>query len=416
MKKTKRVVAALLTGTLAFSSVVGVAPMMAFADEAVTGENANAGRSLEVIDGQVQDPYVDENGDPIIGAESFGYYPTGGYYGPTSINGRYDRVRGLGYVGYDRRYGEEIVVLGGPYNASVVVSTNNYNRNRNTYYNNARNWCFYAPTTNRYNVRDCYAYGGLYYPRNACDYSVYNGTVSFDLYREYAYDSVLSVQNALNNKSGVSTEDLNTVSNALSGIRSASSWSTVETWLNKVKTVADKYKIPMTTSWYLPYNYSSYCNWRDYSWNYNWRPCCDSKEYKADIRTVDVYRLFNKETGEHVYNNSLAIRDEFVKAGWKSEDIAWKAVESSKTPVYQLHSTDGHYYYTTDAAERDNLVTNKWIFDGVAFYASDSGGVQVYRLKHPTQNTYVFTSKTKERNELKKAGWIDEKAAFKVYG
>ena len=87
------------------------------------------------------------------------------------------------------------------------------------------------------------------------------------------------------------------------------------------------------------------------------------------VKTVDMLRLYNPNSGEHFYTASVTEKDNLVKAGWKYEGLAWKAPAKSKTPVYRLYNPNaGDHHYTIKKKKKENLVKAGWKDEGIAFY------------------------------------------------
>lgn len=88
----------------------------------------------------------------------------------------------------------------------------------------------------------------------------------------------------------------------------------------------------------------------------------------------DVYRLYNPNAGDHHYTMSKAERDMLVKVGWKNEGVAWKS--GGDIPVYRLYNPNaktGSHFYTTSRRESNALQDNGWRFEGIAWYGEDAG-------------------------------------------
>jgi len=51
-----------------------------------------------------------------------------------------------------------------------------------------------------------------------------------------------------------------------------------------------------------------------------------------------VYRLYNKNVGDHHYTTSEKERDHLVKVGWRDEGIGWYSDDSKRTPVYRQYN------------------------------------------------------------------------------
>lgn len=129
------------------------------------------------------------------------------------------------------------------------------------------------------------------------------------------------------------------------------------------------------------------------------------------VATQEMYRLYNPNSGEHLYT---AVKTEAVKlrnAGWNYEGIGWYAPVSSKTPVYRLYNKNaGDHHYTVYAAERDNLVKAGWQYEGIGWYSDDSKSVPLYRAynKKARTGSHNYTTNSGEQQNLVKNGWRDE--------
>ena len=133
----------------------------------------------------------------------------------------------------------------------------------------------------------------------------------------------------------------------------------------------------------------------------------------ADI--ISIYRVYNPNSGEHVYTKDANEKDNLVKAGWKDEGVAWKSPSKSNTPVYRLYNKNaGDHHYTVSADERAKLVKAGWKDEGVAWYSDDLKTNAVYRVYNPNAKTgsHHFTLSKTEVQNLVKAGWKDEGVAF----
>jgi len=127
---------------------------------------------------------------------------------------------------------------------------------------------------------------------------------------------------------------------------------------------------------------------------------------------MNMYRLYNPNSGEHFYTSKLVEAQAVATAGWRWEGIGWVS-PSAGDEVYRLYNPyAGDHHYTTNAGERDSLVTQGWKDEGVGWY---SGGLrQVLREYNPYAKTgsHNFTPNAKEHEALVKAGWKDEGQAW----
>ena len=131
---------------------------------------------------------------------------------------------------------------------------------------------------------------------------------------------------------------------------------------------------------------------------------------KADA----VFRLYNKNTGEHFYTVNPVEASRLVDAGWKDEGIAWYC-SNNGVNVYRLYNRSaGDHFYTASRKERDYLVSVGWIGEGVAFYSD--GNVDVYRLYNPNAKAgaHHYTTSQEERDRLVRIGWRDEGIGWKA--
>jgi len=129
----------------------------------------------------------------------------------------------------------------------------------------------------------------------------------------------------------------------------------------------------------------------------------------------DMYRLFNRYSGEHLYTGSIVERDNLVIKGWNYEDVAWNAPLDGGEPVYRLYNPfTGDHHYTLDIGERDYLDCIGWNYEGVAWNSGADSGTPVYRLFNPflSIGSHHYTTSLNERNTLLANGWLDEGIAW----
>ncbi|MBQ9278789.1 MAG: Ig-like domain-containing protein, partial [Lachnospiraceae bacterium] len=100
--------------------------------------------------------------------------------------------------------------------------------------------------------------------------------------------------------------------------------------------------------------------------------------------TVNMFRLYNPNSGEHFYTANVTEKNNLVSFGWRYEGIGWKAPVKSNTPVYRLYNKNaGDHHYTMSASERDFLVSVGWKYEGIGWYSDDSKSVPLYRQYNP---------------------------------
>ena len=147
-------------------------------------------------------------------------------------------------------------------------------------------------------------------------------------------------------------------------------------------------------------------------------PVVDEKpvaEEPETVATIDMFRLYNPNSGEHFFTSSAGERDLLVSAGWTNEGIGWKAPVTSNTPVYRLYNPNGgEHHYTTSVAEKNNLVAMGWNDEGIGWYSDDACGVAVYRQYNPNSfsNNHNYSVSASEDAWLVSLGWKSEGVAW----
>jgi uncharacterized protein YjdB len=140
--------------------------------------------------------------------------------------------------------------------------------------------------------------------------------------------------------------------------------------------------------------------------------------HAADTTTYrQMYRLYQKNNGEHFYTASTHERDSLVKHhGWQYEGIGWTAPTNSNTPVYRLYNKSaGDHHYTTSKAEKNHLIKVGWQYEGIGWYSSDSKAIGLHRLYNPKAKagSHHYTTSANEKNNLaQKHGWKYEGMAW----
>ena len=135
------------------------------------------------------------------------------------------------------------------------------------------------------------------------------------------------------------------------------------------------------------------------------------EEPPAPAGSVNMYRLYNPNSGEHFYTANAGERNHLISLGWNDEGIGWVAPASSNTPVYRLYNQNGgEHHYTTSIAERDHLVSLGWNDEGIGWYSDDQERVPLYRQYNPNAfaNNHNYTTSLSENNWLVSIGWQAE--------
>lgn len=144
---------------------------------------------------------------------------------------------------------------------------------------------------------------------------------------------------------------------------------------------------------------------------------------KADIPTVNntsqaVYRIYNKNTGEHFYTTSDFERNSLVKDGWNFEGKGWSAPNQGMAVyrVYNPSAKGGDHYYTASQYEAQSLVKTGWKWDNGAkpvFYSGGKTPVYVAFNRNATASgSHNYTSSNFEQNSLLSSGWKFGKVQF----
>lgn len=138
---------------------------------------------------------------------------------------------------------------------------------------------------------------------------------------------------------------------------------------------------------------------------------------KWSLKAVEMYRLYNKWTGEHFYTSKLTEKTDLMKAGWTDEGVGWTAPSTSSEPVYRLYNKyvpGGDHHYTTSVEEKNNCVKAGWTYEGIGWYSDPDKGVALYRQYNPYAITgsHNYTANVEENDKLVKAGWKAEGIAW----
>ena len=135
-----------------------------------------------------------------------------------------------------------------------------------------------------------------------------------------------------------------------------------------------------------------------------------------------VYRLYNRNTSEHLltskYNEYISLSNK----GWKQEGWTFEAYGSNKAeglkPVYRLYNPNakgGDHHYTKSKAEMNKLVKKGWKADyngKPVFYCK--GDKTTYKLYDKNSGRHHYTPKKAEADKLVKLGWKNEGVAWEV--
>ena len=136
-------------------------------------------------------------------------------------------------------------------------------------------------------------------------------------------------------------------------------------------------------------------------------------------KTVPVYRLFNKNSGAHLFTANKEERDTVLAknaSGWTDEGIAFQTAIKSNTPVYRVFDLKkGTHIYVSDVTARDAYLAKGMRDEGIAWYAVDKAGRKVNKILIPQNGDLLYTTSKAEADDLVNAGFTCEVAEFVVY-
>jgi|GEM_PF-1676347 len=127
-----------------------------------------------------------------------------------------------------------------------------------------------------------------------------------------------------------------------------------------------------------------------------------------------IFRMYNKNDGQHHYTQIMSEANNLIKVGWNYEGVGWVS-PTTGTSVYRMYNpNNGRHHYTPYVYERDYLVKAGWKSEGVSWYSG--GSVPVYRLYNPhaapREDSHHYTPLASERDSLVKVGWRSEGTAW----
>ncbi len=134
-------------------------------------------------------------------------------------------------------------------------------------------------------------------------------------------------------------------------------------------------------------------------------------EIPAPEGCMNMYRLYNPNSGEHFYTSSVGERNNLIRIGWNYEGVGWVAPVTSNTPVYRLYNQNGgEHHYTTSIGERNMLINAGWTDEGIGWYSDDQERVPLYRQYNPNAfaNNHNYTTSRSENDWLVSIGWQAE--------
>jgi|GEM_PF-3533725 len=134
---------------------------------------------------------------------------------------------------------------------------------------------------------------------------------------------------------------------------------------------------------------------------------------------VNVFRLYNPNTGEHLYTTSNSEKTANAYAGWTYEGIGWVA-PTKGAGVYRLYNPNavgGDHYYTKSMFEARDLVSKGWKMDNGGapiFYSGGSTKAYVAYNPNAQSGAHNYTTNSFEQNSLLSQGWKFGSVAFEA--
>ena len=137
----------------------------------------------------------------------------------------------------------------------------------------------------------------------------------------------------------------------------------------------------------------------------------DEDEGSYEDEHVNMYRLYNPNSGEHFYTSDIDEATSVASVGWQWEGIGWVAPRVNESPVYRLYNPNaGDHHYTLNLEEKDWLVGLGWNYEGIGWYSDAADQIPVYRQYNPNAiaGAHNFTTDSSEDEYLGSVGWSRE--------
>ncbi len=138
-------------------------------------------------------------------------------------------------------------------------------------------------------------------------------------------------------------------------------------------------------------------------------------QWNESEKEIPLFRLYNRNSGEHFYTPESKEKEHLVSLGWKDEGTGWISCGYAGEPVFRLYNpNDGDHHYTLSIAERDHLKSLGWKDEGIGWLSPKEGGIPVYRQYNPNARTgtHNYTPDLAEHNALGDLGWNKEGIAW----
>ena len=144
---------------------------------------------------------------------------------------------------------------------------------------------------------------------------------------------------------------------------------------------------------------------------------------KLQVKTdQSVYRLYNKQTGDHYFTVRQGEYDKLTTLGVNGEGVVFKAVSAktvddnpqlkeNTTALYSVYNQNTGEHLLVQQVEAEGLKAAGWQWDNdekPVFYAPNAGASEaVYRVYNPNTNlaAHLYTAVAKEYTDLTNLGW-----------
>jgi hypothetical protein len=146
----------------------------------------------------------------------------------------------------------------------------------------------------------------------------------------------------------------------------------------------------------------------EHRYDYKCDLCGTTRPVDMTRPMVDMFRMYDPNSGEHFYTGSMEERENLVAVGWQYEGVGFTFPLTTGKPVHRLYDpVTGEHLYTMDEDEMNMLLAQGWNYEGIAFNSGFENEVPQYRLHNPnaTRGAYHFTASIEERDNLIALGW-----------
>ena len=146
----------------------------------------------------------------------------------------------------------------------------------------------------------------------------------------------------------------------------------------------------------------------DHQYDYKCDVCGETRTVDMTRDMVDMFRMYDPNSGEHFYTGSEVEKNNLIAAGWNYEGVGFTFPLTTGKPVHRLYDpATGEHLYTMDVEEMNELLAKGWNYEGIAFNSGFENEVPQYRLHNPnaSRGAYHFTASEQEKNDLIAAGW-----------